>query len=97
MMRSQTIDILDRDAAPSGGHTFLTDTPTNAQKAVLNNVALAWQEKCVSRAMGDVKMFDNQDDPTYYGDIYSFLMRVGGSKRRYDSKGIYAIAEAASA
>lgn len=58
---------------------------------------LAWQENCVSRAVGDVKMFDKMDDPTYYGDIYSFLMRVGGSKRRYDSKGIYAIAEATSA
>lgn len=93
MMRSQTIDILDRDAAPSGGHTFLTDTPTNAQKAVLNNVALAWQEKCVSRAMGDVKMFDDTDSPTYYGDIYSFLMRTGGSHRRYDKKGIAVIIE----
>lgn len=58
---------------------------------------LAWQEQCVSRALGEVKMFDNMDDPTYYGDIYSFLMRVGGSYRRYDKKGIYVIAEAASA
>ena len=58
---------------------------------------LAWQEQCVSRALGDVKMFDKVDDPTYYGDIYSFLMRVGGSYRRYDKKGIYVIAEAASA
>lgn len=56
---------------------------------------LAWQEQCVSRAMGETKMFDKMDDPTYYGDIYSFLTRVGGSPRRYDSKGIYAIAEAA--
>lgn len=58
---------------------------------------LAWQEQCVSRALGDVKMFDSMDNPTYYGDIYSFLMRVGGSYRRYDKKGIYVIAEAASA
>ena len=43
---------------------------------------LAWQKNCVSRAMGDIKMFDSTDDPTYYGDIYSFLMRVGGSYRR---------------
>lgn len=55
---------------------------------------LAWQEQCVSRAMGETKMFDNMDDPTYYGDIYSFLTRVGGSPRRYDKKGIYVIAEA---
>ena len=58
---------------------------------------IAWQEQCVSRALGDVKMFDSMDNPTYYGDIYSFLMRVGGSYRRYDKKGIYVIAEAASA
>lgn len=58
---------------------------------------IAWQEQCVSRALGDVKMFDSMDSPTYYGDIYSFLMRVGGSYRRYDKKGILVIAEAASA
>jgi hypothetical protein len=55
---------------------------------------LAWQEQCVSRAMGETKMFDKMDDPTYYGDIYSFLTRVGGSPRRYDKNGIYVIAEA---
>ena len=55
---------------------------------------LAWQKNCVSRAMGDIKMFDSTDDPTYYGDIYSFLMRVGGSYRRYDKKGIACIVEA---
>ena len=56
---------------------------------------LAWQENCVSRAMGEVKMFDDTDNPLYYGDIYSFLMRVGGAPRRYDKKGIAAIVEAA--
>ena len=58
---------------------------------------LAWQEQCVSRALGEVKMFDRTDDPTYYGDIYSFLMRVGGARRRYDKKGVATIVEAASA
>lgn len=58
---------------------------------------LAWQENCVSRALGEVKMFDSTDNPMYYGDIYSFLMRVGGKYRRYDKKGVYVIAEATSA
>ena len=58
---------------------------------------IAWQENCVSRALGEVKMFDSTDNPMYYGDIYSFLMRVGGKYRRYDKKGVYVIAEAASA
>lgn len=54
----------------------------------------AWQEGCVSRAMGEVKMFDDTNSPTYYGDIYSFLMRAGGKYRRYDKKGVCAIVEA---
>ena len=53
--------------------------------------ALAWQRDSLSRALGEVKMFDRIDDPTYYGDIYSFLARVGGAIRRYDKKGVYAI------
>ena len=57
---------------------------------------LAWQQDCVSRAMGDVKMFDDMGNPTYYGDIYSFLVRTGGAPRRYDGKGIAVIIEAAA-
>jgi hypothetical protein len=52
---------------------------------------LAWQRDSVSRALGEVVMFDRVDDPTYYGDVYSFLVRVGGAIRRYDKKGVYAI------
>ena len=55
--------------------------------------ALAWQQSCVSRAMGEVNMFQNMGDPTYYGDIYSFLMRTGGSIRRYDKKGVVLLIE----
>lgn len=59
--------------------------------------AIAWQKDCVSRAMGEVKMFDSANNPTYYGDIYSFLMRTGGAPRRYDKKGVYLLAEAPKA
>lgn len=52
---------------------------------------LAWQKESVSRALGEVKMFDRMDDPAFYGDIYSFLVRTGGAIRRYDKKGVYAI------
>lgn len=56
--------------------------------------ALAWHEKSVSRAMGEVKMFDSTDNPLYYGDIYSFLMRTGGAARRDDGKGLFLLGEA---
>lgn len=58
---------------------------------------LAWQQQCVSRAQGEVKMFDSTDNPMYYGDIYSFLMRSGGKYRRFDKKGVAAIVEVAAA
>ena len=52
---------------------------------------LAWQRDSLSRALGEVIMFDQIDNPLYYGDVYSFLVRVGGAIRRYDKKGVYAI------
>lgn len=55
----------------------------------------AWQEQCVSRALGGFHMFSDIDSPTYYGDIYSFLIMTGGACRRYDKKGVALIAEAA--
>lgn len=55
----------------------------------------AWQKESVSRALGNFKMFSDLDSPTYYGDIYSFLIMTGGACRRYDKKGVALIAEAA--
>lgn len=56
--------------------------------------ALAWHEQSVVRALGEVKAYENIGDPTYYGDIYSFLVRAGGRIRRSDNKGVWAIVQA---
>lgn len=61
-----------------------------------NAAGLAWWDKALSRAVGEVKMFDSMDNPTYYGDIYSFLVRAGGAIRRNDKKGVWSIVQAAS-
>lgn len=58
-----------------------------------NAAGLAWHEGSLSRAMGEVKMFDSIDNPTYYGDIYSFLVRCGGAIRRNDKKGVLALVQ----
>lgn len=55
--------------------------------------ALAWHEQSVCRALGEVKMYSNEDDPTYYGDIYSFLVRAGGRRMRNDGAGVLAIVQ----
>lgn len=46
--------------------------------------AICWQKDKVETAVGNVKMFQNINDPTYYGDIYSALVRCGG-RARYDA------------
>lgn len=58
-----------------------------------NAAALAWQKQSVERALGDVKFFENIGDPTFYGDIYSALIRLGGRIRRDDAKGVLAIVQ----
>lgn len=47
-----------------------------------NLAALIWQKDCVTRAKGDVVMFDDTNNPLYYGDLYSALVRAGGRVRR---------------
>jgi len=85
MQRSQVLRV-------TSGHALLKWSEDAAATELA--AGLAWQQQCVSRALGEVKMFDKLDDPTYYGDIYSFLMRVGGARRRYDKKGVAVIVEA---
>ena len=66
-------------------------------KAADNAAALAWHKNSLSRALGEVKMYGNEGDPTYYGDIYSFEARAGGSPIRHDKKGVAVIVQSASA
>jgi hypothetical protein len=68
-----------------------------AAAATDNDAVICWQKNAVSRAMGEVKFFDDTDNPLYYGDIYSALVRMGGRQRRTNGEGIVAIVQAASA
>lgn len=56
--------------------------------------AIAWQQDCVCKAMGEPKMFANEDNPLYYGDLYSFLVRAGGKAMRENKAGVCAIVQA---
>ena len=40
-----------------------------------------------------MKAFENEGDATYYGDIYSFLVRAGGRIMREDKKGVIALVQ----
>ncbi|HHT23166.1 MAG TPA: hypothetical protein GXZ87_07645 [Bacteroidales bacterium] len=62
-----------------------------------NAAGLAWHEDSVCRALGEVIAREALNDPTYYGDIYSFEVRAGGRAMRNDVKGLLAIVQDAAA
>ena len=52
---------------------------------------LAWQKQSLSHAIGDLKIYEDEGNPTYYGDVISGEIRAGGSVVRSDKKGIYVV------
>lgn len=70
---------------------------TAAGDVAHNAAVLCWHKNSVERALGDVNFFEDLGNPTFYSDIYSALVRVGGRIRRADGGGILAIVQAASA
>ena len=76
-----------RYAVSAGAATGLA----SAEAATDCAAGLAWHVTSVRRAIGEVTMFTSEDNPTYYGDIYSFLVRCGGCISRSDKKGVCAI------
>lgn len=69
--------------------------PGEALDADSNLACLCWQKSSVAKAQGDIKPFQDVDSPTYYGDIFSALVKFGGRCRRQDWKGILVIRQAA--
>jgi hypothetical protein len=58
-----------------------------------NDAVLCWQKEAVERALGSITFFERANDPLYYGDVYSFEVRMGGRKRRNDQLGVVAIVQ----
>jgi len=88
-LERSSVAVVDNTAAvkPVGAVSATTD----------KEVTLIWQKDSLASAVGEVKFFDNINDPQYYGDIYSTLLRAGGRVRRSDSKGIIQLSQATGA
>lgn len=76
------------------------DASTPALKAVGatgaaadNQAALAWHESAVCFAQGETKLYINEGEASYYGDVFSAMVRAGGKGTRTDGKGILALIE----
>ncbi|RIV21389.1 hypothetical protein DYU11_18460 [Fibrisoma montanum] len=91
-------DLMERPTTVSytAATTPVPKDPDAATAATDNASVMCWHPSAVARAMGTIDMFENIGDPTYFGDIYSFLVMMGGRQRRADGKGIVSIIEAAA-
>ena len=68
--------------------------PGSEAAATDNGGSLFWHKDSVIRALGTNEMFEKIGDPTFYGDIYSVLVRAGGRVRRNDHRGVVALVQA---
>lgn len=82
--------------------SVLAATSANAVKALGAALAatdslcsIAWHKNSVAFAIGDKKLFQNQNDALYYGDVHSALVMAGGRVRRGDGLGVYIITQGA--
>lgn len=56
--------------------------------------AFAWHQNCVSRAMGNTQIFQNQQDALFFGDVISAEVLAGGTAIRNDKAGIFKVTTA---
>lgn len=56
-----------------------------------------WNKNMLEKAIGATKAFSDEGNPLYYGDIYSFLVRMGGRARRKNFEGLAIMKQAAAA
>ena len=54
---------------------------------------LVWNDQYVERNIGNILFYSRKDDPIYMGDISQWGMRIGGSPRRLDGRGVIAVYE----
>lgn len=71
--------------------------PGEALGATDNLASIFWQKQSVTKSLGDTKLFQDMDNPLYYGDIHSGLVKMGGRCRREDWKGVGVVVQAATA
>lgn len=88
IMERATVLTANNDSTP------VVKEPDASTGAADNDVIICWQKQSVERAMGDTKAFENKDDATMFGSVYSFLQRMGGRICRNDNKGVCLIIQA---
>jgi len=96
MYKQQGFDIMERSSVLIVDAAGNLKAPGAVVEATDSEAILLWWGQAVERAMGDIKFFEKLGDPQMYGDIYSFLVRMGGRARRSGNEGIVVLASGVS-
>jgi hypothetical protein len=88
IMKAQGFGIMSRSLVVIVSAAGVIKAPGAASEAGDCEAILCWYTLAVETAYGTVKMFDQIGAPEYYGDLYSFLCRMGGRARRANFAGI---------
>lgn len=86
MTRSSILNITSAGAVKALGATLA---------ATDHLASFAWQKNSVAFALGTTNLYQDLNNPLYYGDIHSTLVMAGGRVRRGDGLGVYIIAQGA--
>jgi hypothetical protein len=68
--------------------------PGAAVDIAANAGILCYHENFVRRALGQVHVFTKEDDPNYYGSVFSAEAKAGGRRRYASGIGVVSIVEA---
>lgn len=105
LVKIHGFDIIRTDVLPrfsNAGTPLAKDPLTDADEGVPyaasyaaadNACALLVDFDFVHYAKGGIEMFETLKDATMQGDMYSALMRIGGSRERVDQAGVVAIVQ----
>lgn len=91
--KAQGFNIMTRSTSVILDSAGVIKAPGAAGAAGDCQATLCWYKLAVETAFGEVKMFDQYGNPVYYGDLFSFLARMGGRPRRGGYEGIVLLAQ----
>jgi hypothetical protein len=87
-------EIIERSEVVLSTAAGVVKDPDALTVATDSDAAVFWQKSAVTKAQGEIKTFQNVDDPQHYGSIYSCLVRFGGRKRRLNGDGVILLYQA---
>lgn len=94
LLHRSSVLVYDNTATPV--IKSVNDEGTPSSTATTDNMAiLCVSESYVSKALGQIQVFQEEKSPTYYGDIMSIVVAQGGSKMRTNQEGIVALIQEA--